>query len=305
LFATGGNQWNCAFSLASNLFLSAGTRTFQNLTKSDPLVERERYQAVYVAPGLSGTDYTALQQLVAPGGFLEQFVTLGGVAVINAGSTLGDQTAIAPEGVGFADGTQHNTESIQIPNHQYIMGTDFGGKLLTDSDFSAWQPTDFGTLTNLPPQATVLLTNSGGPSWAEYAHGAGRVLVTTLSYCWDSKPNSQQAAASNLLLYSRFYSGSALTPAPTVTQTGTPTVTPTSTATRTFTPGTPRSPTPSRTPTPRIIRGDADGNGSVTAADLDALIHAIFSSTYPPGADVNADGVVTAADIPALLGLLP
>lgn len=206
--------------------------------------------------------------------------------------------------MGFAGSTQHNSESIQIQNHPYILGADFGGQLLGSTAFSNWQPTDFGTLTNLPPQATVLLTNSDGPSWAEYAHGAGRVIVTTLSYCWDTEPLSQGAAASNLLLYSRFYSGSALTPAPTVTQTGTPTVTPTSTATRTFTPGTPRSPTPSRTPTPTILRGDADGNGSVNVDDLDALIHALFSPTSPPGADVNADGVVTAADVPALLDLL-
>jgi len=267
------------------------------------VVERARWEVVYVAPGLSLADYTYLQQMVAPGGFIEQYVTLGGVAVINVGSTLGDQTSIAPDGVGFSGGAQHNAEDIQLPNHPYILGADFGGARITNGDFSSWQPTDFGTLTNLPPEAVVLLTNSDGPSWAEYAHGNGRVLVTTLSYCWDTQPNSQQAAASNLLLYSRFYSGSALTPAPTVTQTGTPTLTPTPTPTRTSTPGPTRTRTPSPTPTP--LRGDADGNGSITSADLDALIHAIFSPTYPPGADVNADEAVTAADVPALLELLP
>ncbi|MFI5364505.1 MAG: dockerin type I domain-containing protein, partial [Candidatus Binatia bacterium] len=156
-----------------------------------------------------------------------------------------------------------------------------------------------GTLTNLPNNATVVLANSDGPSWAEYPYGSGRVIVTTLTYCTSGEPDSQAAAALNLLSYSTFFSGSAMTPAPTVTQTGTPTPTRTRAPTRTVTA------TPPPSPTPPILRGDANGDGVVDFNDLEALIEAIFGESTPlPGADVNADGEVTPADIPALLGLL-
>lgn len=251
---------------------------------------------------MNAGEYTSLQQMVAPGGFLEQFVALGGVAVINAGGILGDQALIAPDGVGFSSSMQHNSETIHVTDHPYITGLGFAGEQLTASDFDSWQPTDFGTLTNLPGQATVLLTNTDGTSWAEYVHGAGRVIVTTLSYCSDGQPKSQAAPARNLLRYSHFFRGSALTPAPTVTQTGTPTMTLTRTITRTPTPTPPRS--PSRTPTPTPIPGDVDTNGRVDVNDLTALLDAIFAGTYTAPADVNGDGAVTAADVPALIGLL-
>ena len=250
-----------------------------------PAVLRDLFKVIYVAPGLSTTDYTTLSQLVASGGVIEQFVSMGGVAVINVAGTLGDQTSVAPDGVGFADGTTHDGETILLPQHPYFTGLGFAGEPVTSDDFANWQPTDFGSLTGLPGDATILLQNSdGGPTLAEYRHGAGRVIVSTLSYCWIGKPDSDGVAARNLLRYSRFYSGAAETPASTVTSTFTPTVTP--------------SPSPTKripTATPRPTAGPAD---------IDALIDALFSGTNPPADDFNGDGAVTAADVPALLDLL-
>jgi len=248
-----------------------------------------------------------LQQMVGTGGFIEQFVSLGGVAVINVAGELGSQLAVAPDGVGFDASTQHNDEAIDQSLHPYITGIGFGGEPLDPTDFHGWSPTDYGMLTNLPERANVLLENSDGPSWVEYQHGDGRVIVTTLTYYWLGKPNSDMAPARNLLRYSRFYSGSAYTPAPTVTATLSPTPTPT----RTITPTPLRSATPTRTPsrtpspTPVILPGDLNHDGLVNEDDLDDLIATIYLGTDPPDHDLNGDGVVNAADISALMQLIP
>jgi hypothetical protein len=184
----------------------------------------------------------------------------------------------------------------------YIAGIPFGGEALGPDDFNGWGPTDLGFLTGLPddPTTTIVLSNSDGPSWAEYQYGAGRVIVTTLTYCWDTEPKSKLAAARNLLRYSRFYSGFATTPAPTVTVTGSPTPTrsrkPTSTPTPTFTPvnrtQTPATPTatPTVTPTPPPALVDVIGT--------------IFQEIDSGDADLNGDGDVTAADVTKLIELL-
>jgi hypothetical protein len=272
----------------------------------DPVAARSKYQVVYVAPGLGLDDYTSLQRMVALGGFIEQFVSLGGVAVINIGGTFGTQDSVAPDGVGLSGVASHDDEIIVAPDHPYFTGMGFGGESLVKDNFHSWQPTDVGVLTNLPDGATILLDNGDGPSLAEYRHNDGRVIVSTLSFCWDGKPNSSQAAARNLLRYSRFYMGAAFTPAPTVTSTPTPTLTPTPTITPT-----PRStatatptPPPTFTPTSSLLLGDVNGDGVVDALDLDALIAVIFEGDGPPEADVNTDGMVTGADIPALLARL-
>lgn len=270
---------------------------------------RNLYQVVYVAPDLVDADYTRLRQMVASGGLIEQFVSLGGVAVLNVAGSVGDQVNIAPGGVGFSAAAQHQSEQIMAPQHPYVTGAGYGGELLSTADFAGWQPTDYGTLTNLPGNATILLANDGDPTTAEYQYGAGRVIVSSLSYCWDGKPLTQGAAARNLLRYSRFYVGSAQTPGPTVTATGTATATRTRTPSRTPTATMPRSatptatPTPSPSPTPEILRGDVNLDGVVDSNDLPSLIEALFLDEPPPEADVNADGVVTSADLSALLAL--
>lgn len=311
--ATHDNQWLCAFNLSTSprLGFSNGSNTFQNLAGSNPVALRNFYQVIYIAPGLSAADYAYLQQMVAPGGFIEQFVSLGGVAVINVAGTLGDQANIAPGGVGFSNASQHDAEDILAPDHAYVTGLGFGGQMLGVDDFSNWGPTDTGTLTNLPADATIVLANSGQPTWAEYQYESGRVIVTTLRYCWDPAPDpaqsrdpilflspSQWAAAANLLRYGRFFSGSAMTPAPTVTATGSPTPTrtrkPSATPTATLVQATP-TPTPPATPTVTPLP-----TPSVAFVDV---IGAIFEEIDVSGTDVNGDGAVTAADVPALIKL--
>jgi hypothetical protein len=302
----------CAFNLAGNvpLFFSYGSYPFNLLAQQDPANLRDLYQVIYVAPDMAADDYAFLQQMVGSGGLIEQFVSLGGVAVINVAGSLGDQDNVAPGGVGFSSAAQHVSEQVLTPLHPYITGAGYGGEALTATDFDNWQPTDYGTLTNLPANASVLLANNDGASLAEYQYGEGRVIVSTLAYCWDGKPASQGAAARNLLRYSRFYTGSAQTPGPTVTQTGTATPTRTQTPTRTPTATVPRSPTmtptptPSPTPTSEFLPGDVNGDGSIDENDLSSLIDALFMDAPPPEADVNGDGEVTAADIAALLALL-
>lgn len=305
VFATGSNQYLCAFNLAGNvpLLFSYGSYPFNLLVNQDPVNLRNLYQVIYIAPDLAADDYQYLQQMVAPDGVIEQFVSLGGVAVINVAGSLGDQANIAPGGVGYSSATQHLSEQILAPLHSYFTGAGYGGEGLGTSDFANWQQTDYGTLTNLPGNAAVLLANNDGASLAEYQYGEGRVIVSTLAYCWDGKPASQQAAARNLLRYSRFYVGSAQTPGPTVTQTGTATPTRTFTPTRTPTPTVPASLTPTPSPTIAVLRGDANGDGVVDENDLPSLIEALFMDTPPLEADVDADGQVTAADIPAFLAL--
>jgi hypothetical protein len=312
VFAQGDNQYQCIANLAANspLFFATGTESFAFLAREDVHRLRSLYQVIYVAEDLSAVDYEQLRQMVAPNGLIEQFVSLGGVAVINIAGSIGDQVNVAPDNVGFSGAAQHLSESILAPLHPYITGAGFGGEQLDANSFANWQPTDYGTLTNLPGNAAVLLANNDGPSLAEYQHGAGRVLVSTLAYCWDGKPASQAAATRNLLRYSRFYTGSALTPAPTVTQTGTATPTRTRTPTRTGTPTPARSQTatatetPTPTLTPEILVGDVNGDGVVDDNDVSSLIEALYMEAPPLEADVNRDGAVTAADIPALLELL-
>jgi len=172
----------------------------------------------------------------------------------------------------------------------------FGGRQLSTQDFSSWTPTDLGILTNLPENATVLLRNSNGPSLVEYLHGEGKVVVSTLSYCWTGRPNSNGPAATNLLQYAVFFTGSAQTPGPTVTLTPTPTPTPSMTPA----PMT-RTPTPTATPG----RGDLNSDGTVDELDVEVLIEEIYAEAPIPGADINLDGAVTAADVPALVVLIP
>lgn len=303
----------CAFNLAFDppLMLAGGTETFVRLAAEDPVRLRSLYQVIYVAPDLGDADYTLLRQMVAPGGLIEQFVKLGGVAVLNVAGSLSDQADIAPGGVDFSGTAQHVSEQILTSQHPYFTGAGYGGEVLGTGDFANWQPTDYGTLTHLPGNAAVLLANNEDASLVEYQYFEGRVIVSTLAYCWDGKPASQGAAARNLLRYSRFYTGSAQTPGPTVTQTGTATPTRTHTPTRTSTPTVPRSPTatvtltPSPSPTPEILRGDVNGDSVVDDNDLPSLIAALYMDPLdqPPEADVNGDGQVTAADIPALLAL--
>ena len=139
---------------------------------------------------------------------------------------FGDQPSIAPDDVGFSPQRTHDSETIEAATHPYITGAGFGGEALGAADFEGWQQTDLGTLTNLPDGTTLVLTNGDGPSWVEYRHGDGRVIVTTLTYCTDvANQTRNRRQRATCLRYSRFFSGSAFTPAPTVTLGPRPTAT--------------------------------------------------------------------------------
>lgn len=320
--STQDNQWECSRTLSSDLGFSSGTELFQVLANptptpsTDPIALRNKFQVIYIAPGVSSTDYTYLQRMVAPGGVIDRFVSLGGVAVINTAGLPADQGQVAPAGVTLATATAHNSEEIAAPDHPYITGLGYGGNLLGTADFDNWgptQPTDLGTLelTNLAATPTTVLAHAGDQAtWVEYRHGEGRVIVTTLSYCWAADPSvltpSQRAATANLLRYGSFFSGSAFTPAPTVTATGSPTPTftprfrtPTPTPVRTGSP----TPTATATPTPPCP-GDCTRNGVVTVDEIlsavnIALGHAQLDACTP--ADTNRDGQITIEEILAAI----
>lgn len=83
---------------------------------------------------------------------------------------------------------------------------------------------------------------------------------------------------------------------PTTTATPTPTVSGTATPTPSRTP----SPTATATATPRPA--DVDGNGIVDETDLDLVLEALFepeAASINP--DANRDGSLTAADLVAIL----
>lgn len=110
-----------------------------------------------------------------------------------------------------------------------------------------------------------------------------------------------------------------LHPCEDVPATATPTATATATATAAETVAV-ATPTPTRmllptaTATPDVVRGDADGDGQVAAADVDRVWREHFDGdgdvaaaagggTVPsaPGVDANGDGAVTAADLVAVV----
>jgi hypothetical protein len=297
IFGVGSNQWSCSFDLAASLFLHGTARSLSLLVNDDPVERRSRYKTIYIAPDMNSTDYSHVRTMVSPDGFIDRFVRLGGVAVIHLGGSRGDQQDVAPGGVDFTAGAQHNSETIAAADHPYFLGEGFGGSMLAAENFGSWQPTDWGILTNLPANATVLLSNTNGPSLAEYSLGEGKVIVSTLSYCWTGRPNSTGPATVNLLQYAVFFNGSAHTPGPTVTLTPTPTPTPSLSASPT-TAGS-RTPTPTATPG----RGDLNADGGVDALDVDVLITAIYEDPPESRADINLDGAVTAADVVGLLFL--
>jgi len=303
----GENQWSCAFDFQAGppLLMSSSTIPMATLAASDPERLRTLYQAIYVAPDLGAGDYGLLQQMSAPGGAIEQFVSSGGVVVINAAGEIGDWLDIAPGGVDFLASGAQNSQTIQLPLHPYITGLGYGGEPLTESDFLDWLPTDYGTLAELPEGATVVLQNADGATWAEYTYGAGRVVVTSLAFCYTDRPATQGAATRNLFRYGRFYAGSAQTPAPTLTSTPTFTATPSRTVTRTRTPTPPPTTTRSATATAEILRGDVNRDGIVDGLDLEALIAAIFEDPDVPLADgdLNEDGRLTTADVTAWIAL--
>ncbi|MBP1686892.1 MAG: hypothetical protein H6Q33_3035 [Deltaproteobacteria bacterium] len=304
-------DYSCAFDLFRfelNPAVRNTTATFAQTLADDPMRLRNIYRAIYVYPVLNSTQYDELRQLVKPGGVIEQFVDAGGVAVINAAGTAGDQANIAPDGVGIT-ASQNNAETIaqDATSHPYITGLGTGGFPLSAADFDNWAPTDGGIVDPVPSGATRVLQNSAGPTWVEYRHGEGKVIVTTLTYCsvpdYTTLTASQQNATANLLFYGVFFSGAAFTPAPTTTVTSTPVATQTPTRTRTprptSTPTVTSTPTTTATPTP-ACPGDCTRNGLVTVDEILVSV-TIALGNNPVDAclpvDANHDGQITIEEI--------
>lgn len=317
---------SCAFDLFRHATVAVrnATATFALTLEQDPLQLRNVYRGIYISPMLNATQYEQLRQLVKPGGVVEQFVALGGVAIINAGGTLGSQLNIAPDDVGVVAGT-NNAETILEDTHPYVTGLGSGGIPLSAADFDNWTNTDLGIVDPVPSGTTKVLQNSAGPSWVEYRHGNGKVIVTTLTYCsvpdYTTLTASQHNATANLLFYGIFYSGAAYTPAPTTTITATPnatftptrtktpkpTTTPSATETPTSTPTPTATETPTSTPTPSATAtptpacpGDCSRNGLVTVDEIllsvnIALGNVSLEACAP--ADATHDGQITIDEI--------
>lgn len=323
LVMTDTNSWECTEERASELLFSTTSRQIEDLARAtprpgqDPETLHNQFLSIYIAPGLSDTDYGLLQNMSQPGGFLERFVSLGGLAVINIANASGNsallRTDVAPGGLNYSHPPQSdvNTQTIINMLHPYVTGEGYGGDPITNSTFTQWNPTSLGFLSDLPAEtATVLRGNTSQPTWIEYNYGAGRVVVTTLTYCTPGQPNSMNKALDNLLKYGRFYSGGAQTPASTVTSTPTPTDTRTPTptltgqATRTATP----TPTNTETATPESTAtatpigciGDCNDDGTVAVTDLIVMVNIALANQEAsacPAGDVNADGQVTIEEL--------
>jgi hypothetical protein len=261
--------------------LSSSTLSLGGLAAQNPEAIQDLWEVVWIVPGLRTEDYPTLVTLSSNGGFLERFVNLGGVAVINVApnTNLGNITFadIAPRAVDFLSTVSSNQAVISAPSHPYITGNGYGGAPLDLSSFLSWGATLEGVISDTPVDATIVLRHSDGrPVWVEYNHGAGRVILTTLNYC-KAGPESRGAALENLLRYSRFFSGLAQTPGLTVTPTNTPTATATGptrtpTSTRTATPT--REPTSTMTPTQMPTEPVPTGSPTSTATATETSVPA-------------------------------
>ncbi len=315
VFASGANEWQCTNDVALDLLFSSRVISLERLAlnEEDPLRLLGDFPVVYVAPGLDESDYGFLREISSPGGFLDTFVVNGGVAVVNMTGEGVLEDDLAPRNVGLRGIAVHDRERITQAAHPFISGDGYGGTALSGADFDLWGTTDGGILFNLPADAAIILRNTLGPSLAEYEHGAGRVIVSTVRFCSSDSPRSRGQALRNLLRYAPFFNGLAQTPGLTATPTSTPTVTLTPTATSTspatFTPTqTPpppptSTPTPSPTPTPPPVAtcaADCDGSGNVGIGELILAVNIALARqpvSVCPAADVNDDGSVNIGEL--------
>ena len=160
-----------------------GSRSITTISEIDlgtvTLGDLSDFPVVYFEP-----DWSSYSELTTVMGELTAYVNGGGILVVNIAGHIGSLNDIAPGGVDYDRTTTHESESIVAPGHLYITGGGYNGSTLVENDFSSWNSTDHGILTDLPPNATVILQSADGPSLVEYAIGSGCVLVSTLTYGW-------------------------------------------------------------------------------------------------------------------------
>jgi hypothetical protein len=317
VFVAGDNEWDCSDQAAVNLNFDNRIITFESLAlgQEDPVELQAGFAVLYVATNLSEGDYGFLREISSSGDFLEQFVFLGGVAVIHLSGdgVFEDGLAPSPDGgtIGYRGTGSHNRERITLTSHPLITGIGYGGEQLSAADFDDWDNTDDGFISGLPAGARVILRNDLGPSLAEYEYGAGRIIITTVNFCTPGSPGSNGAPLDNLLLYAPFFDGLAQTPGLTATPTETPTATetplvsstPTPTQTPTRTPTSPVSATPTSTPTdtatatvpPSGCAGDCNGDGVTAINELIRGVNIALEQqplSNCPAADANGNGTV-------------
>lgn len=297
---SGSNEWECTDEAAVALGFASRVIAFQNLALTeDPIALQRDYAVLYIAPNLSESDYGFLRQMSFTGGTLDRFVQLGGVAVINMSGNGVFESALAPGGVNFFGTQAYERERISLASHPFATGNGYGGRTLSPAEFDNWNTTDGGYLDNLPAGAAIILRNDSGPTLAEYNHGAGRVIVSTVNFCRTGSAPSRRQPLENLLRYAPFFNGLAQTPGLTATPTPTPTATETgrATATPSITPVTPAtaSPTatpigsPADTPTPSSCACDCDGNSVTSVNELIRAVN-IALTVQPVSACLAADG---------------
>lgn len=174
------------------------------------------FNMIWINPNLSSSGYSSLRTAVAPGGALAQYVSNGGTLVLNVAGGKGNQLDIAPGGVDYVNwaggSAAHESESFAAPSHAYLTGAGYGGSVLSPADFNAWGATDNGHLASIVPGSQTVLTNTHGPSWVQYSHGSGNVIVNTLNYGWAL--GGSGAPLNNLLMYSVHISESPAVPEP-------------------------------------------------------------------------------------------
>jgi hypothetical protein len=158
------------------------------------------YDAIWVNPNLSATNYDTLRAAVLASGNLYQYVTGGGTLVLNVAGNPSSQSNIAPGGVDYDRTYIHQAESFTTPSHAYLTSFGFAGTALSTSDFDGWNQTDHGFLTNLVGGTTTVLSNTHGASWVEYGLGSGKVILTTLTYGWGTA-GARGAPRDNLIAY--------------------------------------------------------------------------------------------------------
>jgi hypothetical protein len=317
IFVSGDNEWECANETADNLGFTSRRISFESLAlgNEDPVQLQGDFSVLYVAPGLSQSDYEFLRALSQPSGFLERFVALGGVAVIHFSGDGVFEEFLAPfsgggTGIGYRGTASHDRERITLTTHPFASGVGYGGERLNAADFDDWNNTDDGFISgleSLPEAPAIVLRNDIGPTWAEYEYGAGRVIVTTINFCIPGSPPTMGRPLENLIRYAPFFNGLAQTPGLTATPTATPTATETgrATATPTVTPSPPVSatPTPTASSTPTTTAttpstscaADCDGSGVVSINELIRAVNIALGTqdvSACPAADRNGNGSV-------------
>jgi len=123
---------------------------------------------------------------------LDAWVRAGGWLLAHMGDNEGSGGFLIPGMSGPSDGTNGCTgETLAVADHPFIRGPD--GVLGTGDDLTNTNIDNGGRFCSdnhgalagiLPAGAEVLMTEQGGsqrPTYATYTHGAGRVVVTTLT----------------------------------------------------------------------------------------------------------------------------